>query len=138
MKYILTLYFLFSLILWPLSAFAYELHNPVIVENIQTTIDKPYIVEDYEIVNPDGPGIRIREVDHVVIRNNYVHDCGTKISAEIQKRITDTGETTLSAMNTPFDTGGILVFDARTVEIYNNKVINNDYGIYVWGHNIEA
>lgn len=135
MKYMLTLYFLLLSIVWPLTAFAYELHKPVIVENIQATVDKPYIVEGYDIANPDGPGIQIREVDHVVIRNNYVHDCGTKISAEIQKRIMDTGKTTLSAMNNPFDTGGILVFDARTVEIYKNRIINNDYGIYVWGHN---
>jgi parallel beta-helix repeat protein len=125
-------------ILLPALVFAYESHKPIIVENIQTTVDNPYVVEGYEIANPDGPGIQIREVDHVVIKNNYIHDCGTRISEEIQKRIMETGKTTLSAMNKTFDTGGILVFEAKTVEIHSNKVINNDYGIYVWGHNKRA
>jgi parallel beta-helix repeat protein len=138
MKYILAVYITFYFILLPVLTYAYEPHKPIIVENIRTTVDKPYIVEGYEIANPGGPGIQIREVDHVVIRNNYIHDCGIKISRETQKRIMETGKTTLSAMDKPFDTGGILVFEAKTVEIYNNKVINNDYGIYVWGHNVRA
>jgi parallel beta-helix repeat protein len=135
MKYILNLQLLFSFILLPSLVCAYDLHKPIIVENIQTTVDKPYIVEGYEITDPNGPGIQIREVDYVVIRNNYIHDCGTKISEGIQKQIKDTGKTTLSAMNKPFDTGGILIFDAKSVEVYNNKVINNDYGIFILGHN---
>jgi parallel beta-helix repeat protein len=130
MKYLLYLLLLF----FAISAFAYDIHEPIIVKKIQTTPDKPYIVEGFEIADPDGPGIQIREVDHVIIRNNYIHDCGTKISEEIQRQIKDTGKMALSAMNRPFDTGGILIFDAETVEIYNNKVINNDYGIYVWGY----
>jgi parallel beta-helix repeat protein len=135
MKYILNLQLLFSFILLPTLACAYDLHKPIIVENIQTTIDKPYIVEGYEITDPNGPGIQIREVDYVVIRNNYIHDCGTKISEGIQKQIKDTGKTTLSVMNKPFETGGILIFDAKNVEVYNNKVINNDYGIFILGYN---
>jgi len=127
------LFFSFG-ILTPSSS-AYDLHKPVIVEKIQTTPDKPYIIEGFEIANPDGPGIQIREVDHVIIRNNYIHDCGTKISEEIQRQIRDIGKMRLSALSKPFDTGGILIFDAKTVEIYNNKVINNDYGIYVMGYN---
>jgi parallel beta-helix repeat protein len=115
--------------------FAYEFHQPILIENIQTTDDKPFIVEGYEIINPQGPGIQIRNVDYVIIRNNYIHDCGIQISQEIQDQIKKTGKTTLSAMNRPFDTGGIMVFDAKKVEVYNNRVINNDYGISVWGHN---
>lgn len=135
MKKVLYLQLFFSLTLLPSLALAYDLHEPIIVERVQSTPGKPYIVEGFEIANPDSPGIQLREVDHVIIRNNYIHDCGTRISEEIQKQIMDTGKTTLSAMNKPFDTGGILIFDAKTVEVYNNKAINNDYGIYVWGHN---
>lgn len=134
MKYILNLQLPILLILLPPSVLAYDIHKPIIVENIHTTIDEPLIVEGYEITDPNGPGIQIRGVDYIIIRNNYVHDCGTKISERIQDQIKETGKTTLSAMNKPFDTGGILVFDAKRVEVYNNDVINNDYGIYIWGH----
>lgn len=136
MKLILKLHFLLFLFLCSLSAYAYELHKPIIVENIQNSVDKPYLIEGYEITNPDGPGIQINRVDHVVIRNNYIHNCGTKISEGIQRQIMETGKTTLAAMNKPFDTGGIMVFDAKTIKIYDNKVINNDYGISVFGHNV--
>ncbi len=138
MRRILYLTLLFSFLTLALSVFAYDFHQPIIVEKIQTTPDMSYIVEGVEIANPSGPGIQIREVDHVIIRNNYIHDCGIKISENIQKQIRDTGKMRISALNKPFDTGGIMVFDAKTVEIYGNKVINNDYGIYVIGHNKRA
>ncbi|MBM3212153.1 hypothetical protein FJZ33_08035, partial [Candidatus Poribacteria bacterium] len=135
MRYLLNLQLIFLLTLSSSLSFSYDLHKPIMVENIQSTADKPYIIEGYEITNPSGPGIQIRQVDYVIVRNNYIHDCGTKISEEIQKQIRNTGKTTLAAMNKPFDTGGILIFDTKSVEMYNNKVINNDYGIYIWGHN---
>jgi len=125
----------FSFFTLAISALAYDLHKPIIVERIQTTPDKPYIVEGLEIANPDGPGIQIRAVDHVIIRDNYIHDCGVKISEEIQRQIMDTANVTISAMNKPFDTGAILIFDAETIDVYNNRVINNDYGIFIMGHN---
>ncbi|MEA1994236.1 MAG: right-handed parallel beta-helix repeat-containing protein [Euryarchaeota archaeon] len=116
----------------------YISHDPIIVEGAPSSPENPYIIDGYEITNPDGPGIQIRHVDYVVIRNNYVHDCGTEISEAIQEEIKDGGLATLAVMDEPFKTGGILVFDAKHIEIYNNTVINNDYGIKVWGHRFRA
>lgn len=117
----------------------YVAHAPIVIECIETTPDDPYVVSGYEISNPDGPGIQIREVDYVVITNNYIHDCGTNISAGIQDRIrSGEGDARLAAMDAPFDTGGILVFDAIEVTICGNIVENNDYGIHVWGHRFRA
>ena len=127
--------------LFPREAVAdsYTIHEPVIIENIETTADNPLIIEGYEISEPDRPGIQIREVDYVVIRNNYVHDCGINYSLAIKEQIeAGNGGANLAEMNTPFETGGILVFEARHVEIYGNQVINNDFGIYVWGHRFRA
>lgn len=126
------LFFIFS------QVSGYEIHKPIQVENIHTTSDSPYVVSGYEITNPDGAGIQIREVDYVVIKNNYIHDCGVNISEDRKKKIKERGKTTLAAMNKPFDTGGILVFEAVSVEIYNNEVINNDYGINVFSNRKRA
>ena len=110
----------------------YILHEPIVVERADSTPDEPYVIEGYEIANPDGPGIQVRHVDYVVIRNNYIHDCGTKISEDIQEKITTgIGDARLATMDNPFDTGGIMVFNAKRVEISGNRVINNDYGIVV-------
>ena len=115
---------------------SYVLHEPIIVEGIPTTPDDPYIIEGYEITNPDGPGIQIRNVAYVIIRNNYIHDCGTKISEQIQEDIgSGKGDARLSMMSEPFKTGGIMVFNAEgSVEIRDNEVVNNDFGIRVVGH----
>ena len=115
---------------------SYVLHEPIMVEGIPTTPDAPYIVEGYEITNPDGPGIQIRNVAYVIIRNNYIHDCGTKISEQIQEDIgSGKGDARLSMMSEPFKTGGIMVFNAEgSVEIHDNEVVNNDFGIRVVGH----
>lgn len=120
------------------SALCYEAHSPILIENVKNDEKNPLIVEGYEISNPNGYGIQILNVDYVIIRNNYIHDCGIQISQKIQDKIKETGKTTLYAMDKPFETGGIMIFDAKRVELYNNKVINNDFGISVWGHNRRA
>ena len=117
----------------------YILHEPIIVERADSTPDEPYVIEGYEIANPDGPGIQVRHVDYVVIRNNYIHDCGTKISEDIQEKITTgVGDARLATMDNPFDTGGIMVFNAKRVEISGNRVINSDYGIVVQEYGMRA
>jgi len=113
-------------------------HDPIVVEHVETTPDAPYVIEGFEIANPDGPGIQVRHVDHVVIRNNYVHDCGTNISKKIQDKVKATGDARFAMMSNPRETGAINVFDAKTVVITGNRVINNDYGIRVCGHDRRA
>ncbi|MBU0456866.1 MAG: right-handed parallel beta-helix repeat-containing protein [Nanoarchaeota archaeon] len=125
----------FFVIVFSYSTLAYTLHDPIVIENLETTADKPYIIEGYEITNPTGPCIQVRHTDHVIIRNNYIHDCGTKISESIQKKIRNgEGDARLAMMSNPDSTGGMNVFDPLTVKISNNKIINNDYGIRITGH----
>jgi parallel beta-helix repeat protein len=118
---------------------AYERHDPIVIENHPTTPDAPLIIEGYEISNPDGPGIQVRDTDYVVIRNNHLHDCGTNISARRQQLVTETGDARKAMLDAPFETGAILVFDAKgSVVISGNRVHDNDYGIMVQGHRFRA
>ena len=118
---------------------AYQRHEPIVIRNQPSSAEKPLVIEGYEIDHPDGPGIQVRDVDYVVVRNNYVHDCGTKVSEHRQRLVRETGDARKGVLNEPFETGGILVFDARgTVEISGNVVCNNDYGIMVQGHRHRA
>lgn len=56
---------------------AYEPHDPIFLEGIHATADQPYIIEGYEITNPEGDCIKVLDSEHVIIKNNYLHDCGT-------------------------------------------------------------
>ena len=38
---------------------AYELHEPILIENIHTTAENPYIIEGYEAINPKLEKIKI-------------------------------------------------------------------------------
>jgi len=117
----------------------FEPHAPIIIRNQPTSPHKPLVIEGYEISNPDGPGIQVRDVDYVVIRNNFLHDCGTKVSAQKRLLLEETGDARKGMLDKPFETGAILVFDAKgTAEISGNEVRNNDYGILVQGHRFRA
>jgi len=106
---------------------AYQPHPPIIIQNQPTSSDNPLVIEGYEISNPAGPGIQVRDVDHVIIRNNYLHDCGTKVSEQRQRLVKETGDARKGMLDKPFETGAILVFDAQgTVQISGNEVRGND------------
>jgi len=130
---------LFVLLSITAAAEPYQSHGPIVVLNKPTSPDAPLIIEGYEIANPDGPGIQVRDVDYVIIRNNYVHDCGTNVSQRRQRLVQETGDARKAMLDKPFETGGILVFDAKgSVQVYGNRVRNNDYGIMVQGHRHRA
>ena len=115
--------------------YAYEQHTPIIIEHLKTTPSNPLIIEGYEITNPSGPCIQVRHVDYVIVRNNYIHDCGTDISKEIENKIRNgEGDARLAVMNDTFSTGGIHIFSPLSVEVSNNEIINNDFGIRIDGH----
>jgi len=59
------------------GVFAYQKHEPIEIKNIQATVDKPYIIEGYEISNPYGTCLSVMNSRNVIIRNNFFHDCGT-------------------------------------------------------------
>jgi parallel beta-helix repeat protein len=114
---------------------AYELHDPIIIRTAveDNSPSNPYIIEGYEITNTDGPCIFIEGVDHVIIRNNYLHDCGTDKTAEIldlqdkEGCVSDGGDF--------METGALDVYKPKSVQVYNNKLINNDYGMRIEGGN---
>ncbi len=68
---------LICILLLPNSASAYRSHRPISLEGIRATADDPYIIEGYEITNPDGNCLKIIDCENIVVRNNYIHDCGT-------------------------------------------------------------
>jgi ribosomal protein L14 len=49
------------------------------------------VIEGYEISKSDGPGIQVRDTDYVIIRNNYCHGCGTRVSEQRQRLVKETG-----------------------------------------------
>lgn len=117
----------------------YQRHDPIVIQNQPTSPDQPLVIEGYEISNPDGPGIQVRDVAYVIVRNNYLHDCGTKVSEQRQELVKETGDARKAMLDNPFETGAILVFDAKgTVQISGNEVRGNDYGIMVQGHRFRA
>ncbi len=130
----------FLLLILAISAPAtYQPRAPIVIQNQPTSPDNPLIIEGYEISNPDGPGIQVRDTDYVIIRNNYLHDCGTKVSEQRQRLVKETGDARNGMLDKPFETGAILVFDAKgTVQISGNEVRGNDYGIMVQGHRFRA
>lgn len=61
------------------SAYAYEQHEPILIENIHATSEDPYIIEDFEISSDKANCIEVRNSEHVIIRNNYLHDCNWSV-----------------------------------------------------------
>jgi parallel beta-helix repeat protein len=79
-----TLIGIFFIILFSDIALAYQTNPPIILDNIHATPEAPYIIEGYEITNPEGDCIKITNSKNIIIRNNYLHDCGT--DKEFQER----------------------------------------------------
>jgi len=103
---------------------AYEMHGPIYIEHQETTADNPLVIEGYEITNPEGPGIQVLHVDHVIIRNNYIHDCGIEVSNRIRDEILNGGkDARAAAMSNPRETGALNIFDAKTVVVSNNIIV---------------
>lgn len=68
------LFFLFILLLQ--AEPAYQPHESILIADIHETAEEPYIIEGYEITNPSGSCIKIMNSQNVIIRDNYLHDCG--------------------------------------------------------------
>lgn len=74
--YLIVLIFLVAIFL-PIRASAYEKYSPIKLTDIHATAENPYVIEGYEISNPNGNCITILNSEHVIIKSNYLHDCGT-------------------------------------------------------------
>ena len=117
MKKIMFMLFLtISLLVFCSSAFAYEQHEPILIENIHATADDPYVIEGYEITNPGGNCIEVMNSEHVIIRDNYLHGCGNSLEKEYPH----------------YDGLAIIAGDSKHITIENNKVIDNLNGILAY------
>ena len=81
------------------SVSAYEMHDPIYIEHQETTEDNPLVIEGYEITNPGGPGIQVPRVNHAIVRNNHIHDCGIEVSNVVDSAIK--GRRLLDEMGSP-------------------------------------
>jgi parallel beta-helix repeat protein len=107
---------LIIILLFPSIASAYEQHEPILIEDIRATADDPYIIEGYEITNPDGDCINIINSKHIIIRNNYFHDCGTNTKI-IQKRTEHV-----------YEEGGYATLIGNSSDIiFENNILQNNY-----------
>lgn len=113
---------------------AYEQHEPILIENIQATVDDPYIVEGYEISSDEANCIEIRNSKNIIIRGNYLHDCtfytdeypggwqeGHSIYAENSENITIEDNLVEDNIMGPY------VRHSNSVKIMNNSVYRSVY-----------
>lgn len=100
-------------------AYAYVLHDPIVLEGIQGTADDPYIIEGYDISNPHGDCIKITNSMHVIIKNNYLHNCG---SDEVFQEQTDHYQEGYAT----------LIGDSSDITFENNKLNNNFRGFMAY------
>lgn len=75
-KFMVAAFFSLLFFIYSTPVQAYELHKPIQIKNIQATPENPYIIEGYEISNPSGDCINIINSKNIIIKNNYLHDCG--------------------------------------------------------------
>ena len=115
----------FGLVPGQARADSYTTHSPIILENIHATAEDPYIIEGYDITSADANCIELYNSEHVIIRNNYLHDC------QIDRDAVDYGIDTTDLDN---DVQGfaILVGDCEDITIENNKLDYNKQGILLY------
>jgi len=116
---------LYGLIPHEAKADSYNCHAPISIENIHATAEDPYIIEGYDITSASGNCIEIHNSEHVIIRNNYLHDC------QIDRSAVDYG---IDIDNDANDNQGlgILVGDCEDITIENNKLDYNKQGILLY------
>jgi len=109
----------------PVVAAEYDSHEPIYLEHIHATADAPYIVEGYDITSADGNCIEIHNSEHIIIRNNYLHDC------QIDRDASDFGIDTDDYDND--DEGfAIIIGDCEDIRIEDNRLDYNKQGILVY------
>ncbi|MBN1258980.1 right-handed parallel beta-helix repeat-containing protein, partial [Candidatus Peregrinibacteria bacterium] len=108
-------------------------HGPIVIKDVQATADRPHVIEGYEISNPEGDCIKVINSRHVIIRNNYLHNCGT--DANFQKRtdhysegyatlIGDSSFITFEGNQLDNNFRGFMGYNAPNLTVKNNEVKN--------------
>ncbi len=113
--------------------YAYEQHDPLVIVDINATVENPYIIEGYEISNPDGDCITVENSKNVIIRNNFFHNCGT--DEDFQKRTDHYSEgyavlignsSDIVFENNILDNNlrGFMAYNSPNLKANKNKIIN--------------
>ncbi|MCD4705287.1 right-handed parallel beta-helix repeat-containing protein [bacterium] len=105
-------------IIFPIGAFAYEKQEPILIENIHATKENPYIIEGYEISSDIANCIEVKNSEHVIIRNNYLHDC--TFSKDPNEPLSWT------------EGRAIVVKNSKDILIENNILLKNKIGIFAY------
>jgi len=124
-----------------LNVFAYEKTQPVFIKNINATAKQPYIIEGYEITNPTGDCINIINSKYIIIRNNYIHNCGT--DKEFQKKTDHYKEGYAviigNSSNIIFENNtlennfrGFIAYNTNKLKAINNYIINTTQYSPLW------
>jgi len=97
---------------------AYELHEPILIENKHATAEDPYIIEGFEISSDTANCIEVKNSEHVIIRGNYLHDC--TFSKDPNEPLSWT------------EGRAIVVKDSEDILIENNTLLKNKIGIFAY------
>jgi parallel beta-helix repeat protein len=111
--YIKSILILFLIFLLPNIVLAYQTNKPILIENIHATPENPYIIEGYEITNPKGDCIKIINSSNIIIRDNYLHGCG---SDEKFQKNTD-----------HYQEGYATLIGNSTKIIFENNILENNF-----------
>jgi len=98
--------------------FAYDIHKPIFIEDMHATADNPYIIEGYEISSESANCIEVINSEHVIIRENYLHDCIW--SKEPEEKLSWT------------EGRAIVVKGSKNIRIENNRLEKNKIGIFAY------
>jgi parallel beta-helix repeat protein len=128
-------------LLWPGIISAYTASSPIFIENIQATSENPYIIEGYEISNPEGTCIKVINSKNVIVRNNYLHNCGTDQEFQIKTDHYQDGYATLigDSSNIIFENNvldnnfrGFMAYSTPYLSANNNKITNTLHHSPLW------
>lgn len=94
---------------------AYQVHPPIHLTDVHGTAEAPYVIEGYDITNPNGNGIFLERCRHIVIRQCHIHDCGGTEKVFFE------------------NTSGMAIFavDSDYLEITGNTIHDNQKGVYL-------
>lgn len=93
----------------------YQAHAPIHLSDVHGTAEAPYVIEGYDIANPDGNGIFLERCSHIAIRQCRIHHCRGTEEVFFE------------------NTSGMAIFavDSDHLEITGNYIHDNQKGIYL-------
>ncbi len=114
--------------------FAYEQHDPLLIENVHATAENPYVIEGMDITCDEGSGLIVRNSSHILIRNNYFHDCAKETGnspeglRQFYSLYVDSSDHIEISQNT-FENNliGPYIRKSHNVTILNNSITNSTY-----------